>query len=113
MSEEEKYEWRCFKCSSGFLSKTPPMECLLCKCEKFFKAKTFLSNVDGTISPSHYKGDKFECIDIAETMSFNRGNALKYIWRAGKKSKETLIEDLKKAQWYIAREIERLSGESK
>lgn len=39
-------------------------------------------------------------------MNFNRGNAIKYIWRAGSKGDE--IEDLRKAAWYVGREIERL-----
>ena len=38
-------------------------------------------------NPTHYKKGEFECIDIAEHMTFNAGNALKYIWRAGKKDK--------------------------
>lgn len=39
-------------------------------------------------------------------MTFNRGNAIKYIWRAGDKGNE--IEDLKKAIWYLTDEIKRL-----
>jgi hypothetical protein len=39
-------------------------------------------------------------------MNFNLGNAVKYIWRAGDKG--NLIEDLKKARWYLDREIIRL-----
>jgi hypothetical protein len=41
-------------------------------------------------------------------MNFNLGNATKYIWRASLKGKE--IEDLRKARWYIDREIARLVG---
>jgi hypothetical protein len=40
-------------------------------------------------------------------MGFCLGNAVKYIWRAGLKS-ESPLEDLKKARWYIDREIARL-----
>jgi hypothetical protein len=40
-------------------------------------------------------------------MNFNLGNAVKYIWRAGLKS-PSAVEDLKKAAWYVNREIERL-----
>ena len=43
-------------------------------------------------------------------MNFCLGNALKYIWRAGLKT--DAVEDLKKARWYIDREIERLGGTS-
>jgi hypothetical protein len=36
-------------------------------------------------------------------MGFNLGNALKYVWRADLKG--DAIEDLKKAAWYVQREI--------
>jgi hypothetical protein len=42
-------------------------------------------------------------------MNFNLGNAVKYVWRAGKKGDR--LEDLKKAAWYLNREIQRLEGE--
>lgn len=58
--------------------------------------------------PKHYTSHPsgIECIDVVEHLNFCRGNAIKYIWRAGEKGKE--IEDLEKAAWYIQREIERL-----
>jgi len=58
--------------------------------------------------PKHYKSHPsgIECIQITEHMNFNLGNAVKYIWRTDHKNG---IEDLKKAVWYINREIERLS----
>lgn len=57
--------------------------------------------------PEHYNQIKgIECIDVAEHFNFNLGNALKYIWRA--RSKGNLLEDLRKARWYIEREIERI-----
>lgn len=61
--------------------------------------------------PPHYNEHPsgVECITIAEHMGFCLGNALKYIWRAGLKSKDP-IEDLKKARWYIDQEIKRLEG---
>lgn len=57
----------------------------------------------------NYYGDAnsvIECIDIVENMNFCRGNAIKYLWRAGSKQNE--IEDLYKAKWYVEREIARL-----
>ena len=59
--------------------------------------------------PKHYTEHPsgIECIQITEHMNFNLGNAVKYVWRAGLKS-PSAIEDLKKAAWYINREIERL-----
>ena len=62
--------------------------------------------------PSHYTDGKIEVIDFIEDkgLNFNKGNAVKYIARAGKKDTSKEIEDLKKAQWYINREIKRLEG---
>ena len=62
--------------------------------------------------PPHYNGHPsgVECIDVAEHFGFNLGNAIKYIWRAGLKSKDP-IEDLEKALWYVGREIQRLQRE--
>lgn len=56
--------------------------------------------------PRHYTrgfaSRSIECIDITRHLSFNMGNAVKYIWRAGKKGDHTkALEDLQKARWYI------------
>ena len=60
--------------------------------------------------PQHYNAHPsgVECIDIVECFDFNVGNAVKYLWRAGLKS-DNAIEDLRKAEWYVRREIERLT----
>ena len=60
--------------------------------------------------PSHYTDGKIEVIDFIEDkgLNFHRGNAVKYIARAGKKDPTKEIEDLKKARWYLDREIDRL-----
>jgi hypothetical protein len=64
---------------------------------------------DNVDHPSHYNSYKrLEIIDLVEQMNFNRGNAVKYIARAGFKDPQTELEDLKKARWYIDREIQRL-----
>lgn len=57
--------------------------------------------------PPHYTAHPsgIECIQITEHMNFNLGNATKYIWRAD--LKHDAIEDLKKARWYLEREIAR------
>jgi hypothetical protein len=62
--------------------------------------------------PSHYNDGKIEVIDFIEdkNLNFHRGNAVKYIARAGKKDKSKEVEDLKKAQWYIEREIKKLEA---
>ena len=63
--------------------------------------------------PSHYTDGKIEVIDFIEDkgLNFHRGNAVKYIARAGKKDPSKEIEDLEKAVWYLRREIERLRRE--
>ena len=67
-------------------------------------------SVDAVNHPPHYKQHPsgVECIAITEHMGFCLGNAVKYIWRADEKGKD--IEDLKKARWYIDREIEKREG---
>lgn len=65
--------------------------------------------------PSHYTDGKIEVISFIEDkgLNFHRGNAVKYISRAGKKDQTKEIEDLEKAIWYLQREIKRLKGEKK
>jgi len=57
--------------------------------------------------PKHYTDHPsgIECIQITEHMSFNLGNALKYIWRCD--LKKDAVEDLRKARWYLDREIQK------
>ena len=58
--------------------------------------------------PKHYTAHPsgVEAIEITEHFNFNKGNAIKYIWRSSDKGKE--VEDLRKARWYIDREIARI-----
>lgn len=75
-----------------------------------------VAKIDNVNHPPHYKNHPsgVECIDVTEHMNFNRGNAVKYVWRAGEKiepgktRQEKEIEDLEKAVWYLNREIERM-----
>ncbi len=73
---------RCYSCNLGRITSTDP------------------------INPSHYTKHPsgIECITVTEQMSFTLGNAIKYIWRADLKGG---IEDLRKAAWYIDREIKK------
>ncbi len=64
--------------------------------------------------PAHYGGDTvYEVIKIIDhyKLGFCLGNTIKYILRAPNKGK--LLEDLKKARWYLDREISRLEREEK
>lgn len=64
------------------------------------------STTDMVNHPPHYTSHPsgVECIDITKHMNFCLGNATKYLWRAGLKI--DAVEDLKKAVFYIEREIE-------
>ena len=69
---------------------------------------------DPVNSPAHYTAHPsgVECITVTEHMGFNVGNAVKYLWRADLKG--NALEDLRKAVWYIQREIgKRIKKESK
>ncbi len=63
--------------------------------------------------PNHYNIGGIEVIDFIESwnLGFSLGNAIKYIARAPYKNDE--LEDLKKARWYIDREIQRLEKDTK
>jgi hypothetical protein len=67
-----------------------------------------VSRPDPVNNPSHYTQGKIEPIDVIEDwkLGFCLGNAVKYIARSEHKGSK--LEDLKKAAWYLAREIERL-----
>lgn len=62
--------------------------------------------------PEHYKSGDMEAIDVIEAfgLGFCLGNAIKYILRCGKKDEP--VQELKKAIWYLNREIKRMESES-
>ena len=59
--------------------------------------------------PAHYTDGKIEVIDYIEDkkLGYHLGNCVKYISRAGKKDPAKRLEDLKKAAWYLNREINK------
>ena len=67
---------------------------------------------DNVNHPSHYTSGQIEVIDFIEDqhLGFHLGNAVKYISRAGRKDPARTVEDLRKAAWYLNRQIERLEG---
>ena len=95
---------------------TPEEKCTLGYCDEngCMNRKRFLveSEIESVNHPNHYggKGNPLEVINIIEYygLNFNLGNVIKYCLRAGKK--DEIIQELKKAQWYINREIERLEN---
>jgi hypothetical protein len=92
--------------------------CVRCKCTALphseeYNARPFLWS-DGVNHPSHYNKGKIEVADFIsdQKLNFNRGNAVKYVCRAGSKDPEKEIQDLEKAIWYINHEIKMLKGET-
>ena len=67
------------------------------------------------VNPQHYKNGKVECIDALEAATvgisgyegFLVSNIIKYLWRYENKNG---IEDVKKAQWYLNKLIEKLES---
>lgn len=84
-------------------------------CEAYLRGVHKQVVEDAINHPAHYTSHPsgVECIDVTEHMTFNCGNATKYIWRAGLKDSSPKLEDLKKARWYVDREISRLEKEGK
>lgn len=70
------------------------------------------------INPSHYKQGKVECIDALESATVNKtgleavcvANVIKYLWRYEAKNG---LEDIRKAQWYLAKLIDYLEHKDK
>jgi hypothetical protein len=65
---------------------------------------------DPVNSPSHYTQYPVEVIEITERLSFLRGNVVKYVLRADYKGSQ--LQDLKKARWYLDREIANLERDA-
>lgn len=70
---------------------------------------------DAVNHPTHYGGEDnpYEAIKVIEAwdLGFCLGNTVKYISRAGKKDKDKELEDLRKAAWYLNREIKKLTSQ--
>lgn len=65
--------------------------------------------------PSHYMSDSgLEVIDVIEVfkLGYHMGNAVKYALRAGKKSGAPKQTDIRKAIWYLMRELENSVGDT-
>jgi hypothetical protein len=66
-----------------------------------------MSTQPDSINPQHYRQHPsgVECIEVTQHFNYCLGNVIKYVWRAG--LKQDAVEDLRKAAWYIDREIRR------
>lgn len=62
---------------------------------------------DPIVRPAHYNMGRIEVIDAIEDwkLPYHLGNVVKYVARAGRKDPAKKIEDLKKARWYLDRQI--------
>ena len=81
-------------------------------CEEAYNMVTNKTNAVN--HPSHYNKGKIEVADFIsdQKLNFDRGNAVKYVCRAGSKDPDKEIQDLEKAIWYINHEIKVLKGEA-
>lgn len=85
-----------------------------CDLELVLTEKPAANEVD---HPAHYGGadNPYEAIKVIEAwdLGFCLGNTVKYIARAGKKSGTEELVDLRKARWYLDREITRREAEKR
>lgn len=89
-----------------------PASVNLWRCPACRRVKDVSGEAEAVDHPAHYGGadNPYEAIKVIEAweLGFCLGNTVKYISRAGKKGDR--LEDLKKARWYLDREIARLEG---
>jgi hypothetical protein len=80
------------------------------------RRKSRLAAVEAVNHPAHYGGadNPYEAIKVIEAwgLGFCLGNTVKYISRAGRKAAAPTLQDLKKARWYLDREISNLEKRS-
>lgn len=111
---------KCTECKYEYLSKCEE-PCINCKgtykydtmarlkAKDCFKPKEEKNDgeIDMVNHPPHYVGHGIEPIEFIEShdLNFNLGSAVKYIARAPYKGTE--LEDLKKAKWFLEREIKK------
>lgn len=116
---------KCRRCGDTFTVKTHEDYCPECEIvmtppednkksrlkQTLQKALDAVQKEDMVNHPPHYTQGKIEVIDFIEDQQFpyHLGNVIKYISRAGRKGDK--LEDLKKAQWYLARYIELIGSD--
>ena len=110
--DERRRGFRCPNCGSTKTEQTSAGSILCANCNSFFDcASTTRTDMptapDPVNHPPHYTRCGYECAEvvIALGLSYCLGNVLKYVWRCGHKS--DALEDLRKARWYLDREIRR------
>lgn len=101
---ECKYEWEepCVRCKNTTIAGSE---------EDKIRPFLWSDSVNESVNhPSHYTKGKIEVADFIadQKLNFDRGNAVKYVCRAGFKNPSEEIQDLEKAVWYINHEIKTL-----
>lgn len=89
---------KCSRCDKGIFRKNE---------DEHEAWKKILQGCNDSVNhPAHYQSNGMEAIDVIEAfgLTFNLGNVIKYILRAGKK--DDAKQDLSKALWYLKREID-------
>lgn len=113
---ESIFPAKCSSCSNESCPSNPYPQWVLNVADKCFdsvlseETKEAIKELEDVVNhPKHYTKHPsgVECIQVTEYMNFCLGNAMKYIWRANDKH-DSPLEDLRKAKWYIEREIARL-----
>ena len=119
MSEEKNNWYACDHCANAFTGACGNAICIGAFSNKNnppsnFKLKTDTKEeytYEYVEHPSHYGGadNPYECIDAwGLDKNFDLGTAIRYICRAGEKPDNPVLQDLKKARWYLDREIKKL-----
>lgn len=87
---------------------------IIAQWHRTFFPEQYVIEDDPVNHPSHYTKGKIEVADFIadQKLNFDRGNAVKYVCRAGSKDPEKEVQDLEKAIWYISHEIKTLKGET-
>lgn len=85
------------------------------QCEHYYSDRSALPTYtpDPAVSPPHYKAaNGLEAIDVIEAFSlgYRLGNVVKYVLRASRKGEA--LRDLRKAAWYLQRQIEKMEQEA-
>ena len=101
---------KCQICMNGPYSKNN-INCVSCHGFSNYASELEVAN-DEVEKPSHYTFGKIEVLDAIEDwkLPYHLGNVVKYIVRAGRKSKDTELQDLQKAQFYLERYIKNLGA---
>lgn len=106
------YLWDCSECAARGAS-TSSAEEHRSACPRSGTIEWATGAGPDPVKPRHYTERSIQPIEVIESwgLGFNLGTCLKYIGRHGKTPGESAIDDLRKARWYLDREIARFGGD--